>query len=140
MKSPLKENPGRAVVCRTPKVSDRGLYQARREAVPGKGSLRALPKATLMFPYSFPGDCKGTVAIVIGMNPHGAQLEGSEVKVHEGGHSTGYLFCACQRLPGCSLCAQASTVPSSFLRFDKRGPEWISPMVSLSWQGPMNNK
>lgn len=29
--------------------------------------------------------------------------------------------------PPLSQCAQVSTVPSSFLRFDKRGPEWIFP-------------
>lgn len=60
----------------------------------GKSESFAQGHAYISSAYSFPGDCKGTVAVVIGMNPHSAQLEGSEVKVHEGGHTTGYLFCA----------------------------------------------
>lgn len=60
----------------------------------GKSEVFAQGSACISSAYSLPGDCKETVAIVIGMNPQNAQLEGSEVKVHEGGHSTGYLFCA----------------------------------------------
>lgn len=60
----------------------------------GKSEGFAQGRACSSSAYSFPGDCKEIVAIVIWMNPQCAQLEGSEVKVHEGGHSTGYLFCA----------------------------------------------
>lgn len=66
-----------------------GFIMQDGEQWEGKYSGFAQGCACSSFANSFPGDCKGTLAIVIRINPHCAQLEGPKVKVREEAtHST----------------------------------------------------
>lgn len=80
----------------------------------GKQGMVALPKAVLAIPLQTAslGIANRTVAIVIRMSPQHAQLEGSEVKVHEGPpHSTSFS-CSSQSWRPLLLCVMLLTAPS----------------------------